>query len=646
MMSDAAPRKDDDAFAWLVEKCGGVANLRPSSTMAKLFKHGGPSKTREFRRIHALPRRVWEDDPDLDELVELLTEHLCTPFGEMKLWNVQAVALRDLFDRRGLFAPIAVGKGKALISLLAAVLLQAERPLLIVPAQVREQTNLQVLPEMQQHWHLHPELRVITYWDLSQEFNATILEDIAPDLIVADEVHRFKNRGSGRTKRMSRYMTANPETIFAALSGTVTNRSIRDYDHILRWCLKEGTPLPETWQELCQWADVLDVLPEEDEGSRSPAGALEVWTLQDDGTPRIDTTDEENPKPYTVRQGYRDRLVQTPGVVATKANDLGVSLLLKERKLDVPDIVLEMLAKLAITWETPNGDLITEAVDLWRHARELCCGFWYRWDPAPPRDWLDARKAWKQHVRETLKHNRRKLDTELQVWNEIAGKHGQPKAPRLKPTDDEDLTVEDIEKIKKANARKQAKHESELAEWRVNVDPDHCFWCKWLTLRRTFKINNVAEWVDDFAIRDAAKWLDEVGGIVWTEHTQWAERLAQVTGVRFFGPGKKANIEILTHIGPMIASIKAHGEGKNLQHHHNTSLVVAPPSSGKTWEQLLGREHRPGQPEDEVIYEVYRHAEELRASIKKAFNDARYLEHTLGTRQKLLYADKDFEVRS
>lgn len=642
-MSDAAPRKDDAAFAWLVEKCGGVEKLRPSSTMAKLFKHGGPSKTREFRRIHALPRRVWEDDPDIDELVELLSAFLSKPGGQMTLWRVQAAALRDLYDRRGLFAPIAVGEGKALISLLAAVLLQAERPLLIVPAQVREQTNLQVLPEMSQHWRMHPNLEVITYWDLSQEFNANILEDINPDLIAADEVHRFKNRNSGRTKRMTRYMTANPETIFAALSGTVTNRSIRDYDHILRWCLKAGTPLPETWQELCQWADVLDVMPEELEDSRSPAGALEVWTYDNDGDPIL--TDDDKLVQINVRQGYRDRLVQTPGVIATKADELGVSLILKERRLDVPDRVLEMLAKLALTWETPNGDLITEAVDLWRHARELCCGFWYRWDPKPPREWLDARKAWKQHVRDTLKHNRRRLDTELQVWNEEAEKHGRPRAPKLKATDDEDLTVEEIEKIQKANAKKKAKHERELAEWRVNVNPEHCMWCKWLSIRRSFKINNVAEWVDDFAIRDATKWLEEVGGIVWTEHTAWAERLSKVSGVRFFGPGKKANIDILTHTGPMIASIKAHGEGKNLQHHHNTSLVVSPPSSGKTWEQLLGREHRPGQKEDEVIYEIYMHADELRASVRKAFRDARYLEHTLGNRQKLRYADRDFEVR-
>ncbi len=601
-----AKAKDEDAFAWLVAKCGGAENLRPSSTMAKLFKHGGPSKTREFRRIHALPRRVWEDDPNLDELVALLSKFLSTPDGNMMLWPVQAAALRDLHDRKGLFGPIAVGAGKALISLLAAVVVKAERPLLIVPAQVCEQTNLKVLPQMKKHWRLHPNLRVITYWDLSQEQNANILEEIAPDLIVPDEVHRFKNRNSGRTKRMSRYMDANPETIVCALSGTITNKSIRDYDHILRWCLKEGTPLPETWNEICQWADALDVMDEDAEGSRSPPGALEVWTRNDDGTDKIDHTDEENPKPYTIRQGYRDRLVQTPGVIATKAEELGCSLMLKQRRPEVPESVLVALAKLVLTWETPNGDIITEAVDLWRHARQLCSGFFYKWSPAAPREWLDARREWKKYARDTLKHNRRKLDTELQVWNECAAiwENGKPR-----------------EKARIA-----------------------C-WNEWKQIKDSFKINNVAEWVDDFAIKDSAEWLDSVGGIVWTEHTQWAEKLSNVTGFRYFGSGKKANAEILDHTGPMIASIKAHGEGKDLQHHHSRGLVVSPPSSGKTWEQCLGRMHRPGQKEDEVVFEIYMHADELRAAMKKSFADARYLEHTLGTRQKLLYADKDFEVR-
>jgi hypothetical protein len=593
---------------WMADRVGGLENLHPSSTMAKVFKHGGPSKTREFRRIHAIPRRRWEEDPQLDELVRRLSAFLRAPGGTAKLWRVQAAALRDLFDYRGLFAPIAVGRGKAWISVLAAELLQAERPLLIVPAALREQTRDFVIPEMREHWRLPENLKTITYWDLSQATNARALEEYGPDLIIADEVHRLKNKDAGRTKRVARYMKEHPETIFVALSGTVTNRSIKDYAHILRWCFGERAPLPESWHELGQWADVLDVLPEDQEDSRSPPGALKEWAT--DGK--------------SVRQGYRDRLVETPGVIATQETELGVSLRILSRSPKVPEKVELMMAKMEATWETPNGDLITEPIDLWRHMRELACGFFYRWDPAAPREWLDPRKVWKRYVRDTLKHNRRQLDTELQVWNELAQKHGMLRPPR-----DCDLD-------------EQAKEW--LATWRAGLDPNHCFWCEWECVKHTFKINKVPEWVDDFAIDDCTRWLHEVGGVVWTEHTDWGKRLAEVSGCCYFGSGKKANKEILTHEGPMIASIKAHGEGKNLQKHHHRGLIATPPSSGKTWEQLLGRKHRDGQREDAVVYEVYRHAQRLCDSIKRAYRDAIYLDHTT-TRQKMLYADYDFEVK-
>jgi hypothetical protein len=302
------------------------------------------------------------------------------------------------------------------------------------------------------------------------------------------------------------------------------------------------------------------------------------------------------------------------------------------------------LAQLNLTWETPNGDLITEAVDLWRHARELACGFWYKWTPAAPPEWIDVRKVWKRYVRNTLKFNRRQLDTELQVWNESAKKHKRPSAPRLREIDEE-WTAKQVEGVRVANAVKLTDYEAELAAWRSRFNPKHCEWCGWLAIRDIYKINTVAEWVDDFAINDSAQWLRDVGGIVWTEHSAWGARLSEVSGFPYFGGGRKASREILECTGPMIVSIKAHGEGKNLQHHHHDNLIATPQSSGKAMEQLLGRTHREGQKAPEVTAEIYMHSQEQIASVRKAFSDAQYLEHTLGSRQKLLYADKNFDLR-
>jgi len=495
----------------------------------------------------------------------------------MSLWPIQAAGLREIHDVGGLFGPMAVSAGKTLITLLAPVVLGAERPLLVVPAALREQTKRFVIPQMANHWRLHPHLKIVGYTELSLAKNAEFLIKYRPDLIIADECHRLKNTQAGRTKRLVRFMREHPETKFVGLSGTVTNRSIRDYAHILRWCLGEGTPLPDSWQELSQWADALDeVDPKEEPG---PPGALQAWAINGN-----------------VRKGYRNRLTETRGVIATGEGELGVSLQIISRRPPVPGHVAKLIQTMVNKWVTPYGEEITEAVDLWRHVRELACGFYYRWEPPPPAEWLAARKAWKTYVRYTLLHNRRNLDTELQVWNEAA------RAVKPPP------------------------------EWR-----------DWVAVKDIYEINTVAEWVDFYALEDATKWLEQDRGIVWTEHNAFGVELAKFSGFSYFGAGPKANVGILEHKGPCIASIRAHCEGKNLQHNHHRNLIVTPPSSGKTWEQLLGRTHRHGQKAEEVVAEVYTQVAELVASFRQAVRDAHYLEDTLGSRQKLLYADINFD---
>jgi len=525
----------------------------------------------EFKRIEALPRRVWNADPYID----ILTEELGTS-GLMGLWKVQAAALNDICLYRGAFLPIGVGQGKALISLLAPVVLEAKRPILFVPAQLREQTKEHVIPAMKQYWTLHPNLRVVGYSELSLAKNAKMLEEYEPDLIILDECHRCKSKKAGRTKRLIRYFREHPETMCVAMSGTISNRSIKDFAHIIEWCLKDKTPVPLKWTELSEWADAIDEkVPEE---QRVAPGALQRFCTGDENT----------------RQGFRRRLVETPGVVATSEQALGTSLRIERFKgLEVPGKIHSMIDRMRNTWETPNGDIITEAIDLWRHIRELALGFWYRWDPPAPKDWMKARREWKSYVREVLKHNRRGLDTELQVWNECSIRSKR----------------------------------SGLAQ------PE---WFAWKELKGMFKPNTVAEWIDDFALQACACWLDDKGGIVWIEHREFGIKLAQYSHLNYYGAG---NSDILTTTEPaIIASRAAHGEGKNLQR-YSRNLVVALMTSGKAWEQLLGRTHREGQEADEVTCEVFLHVDELVQSFEQAQADARYLEDTYGNRQKLNYAD-------
>jgi len=529
----------------------------------------------EFRRIEALPRRTW--DPD-KHFAEWATERLRAPGGSMTLWPVQAQALREIAGQRGGFLPVGVGQGKALISLLAPVVLEAKRPVLFVPAQLREQTLAHVIPRMTVHWKLHPQLRVVGYSELSLEKNKELLDRLRPDLIILDECHRVKNPKAGRTRRLIRWFREHPETLCVAMSGTVSNRSIRDFAHIIRWAMKGMAPIPATWTELVEWADAIDEGIADD--MRVGPGALLRFCQG-----------EEN-----ARQGFRRRLTETPGVVATREDLIGTSLRIDSFSIGrIPPDVSRIANQMRSTWMTPSGDLITEAVELWRHMREIALGFYYRWDPAPPPDWMSARKEWKKEVRETLKHNQRKLDTELQVWNECARE--------------------------------------------PNLQADHP-WRKWKAIRDSFQPVTVPEWLDDFAIRACVGWLSartrDDPGIVWTEHRAFGERLSEVSGFPYFGAGDTRIIDCPEPA--IIASIQAHSEGKNLQR-YSRNLVTAPTASGKAWEQLLGRTHRSGQLADEVVVEIMTHIPELLESFGRALGDARYLEDTFGNQQKLNYAD-------
>jgi len=89
---------------------------------------------------------------------------------------------------------------------------------------------------------------------------------------------------------------------------------------------------------------------------------------------------------------------------------------------------------------------------------------------------------------------------------------------------------------------------------------------------------------------------------------------------------------------PLIASLTANKEGKNLQAWHK-NLVTHPPSSGGWWEQMMGRTHRDGQLSGLVTFEMFASCIEHYQSFHKALGDAIYTQDSTPMVQKLLYAD-------
>jgi len=471
-----------------------------------------------------------------------------------------------------------------LISLLAGAVLRAETVVLLVPPEVRDQLKRTDLPHYDRDWCLPLDrLHIVAYSELSLAHKADILDQIKPDLIVADEAHRLRRRESARTKRFLRFMKANPGTRFVALSGTMTSRSIKDYAHLVELALRKGSPLPRGYRELTDWADALDVVPDGFEAKRKP-GAL---VLLCDG-------DE------SIRSGFRRRLVETPGVVATTEGAVGTSLYLRRCSPEVPDIVDEALDKLRKTWAI-GDDEIEDPMRLAAVARQLACGFYYEWlwpDGVVDTEWLEARNNWNRCVRNFLvRRSRAGLDSPLLIFNACArGDKGM--GPEM-----------------------LAAHTA------------------WVAVKDRPEPETVPVWLSRYIIDYAATWstLQELPGIIWYEHKAVEAELRR-TGLPVFGGGQDAELAQSTAV-VVCASAFAHGTGKNLQRYAN-NLLLTPPANGARIEQLIGRTHRPGQEADEVYVDLCMQTDENIAAFVSALKDAAYIEETQGQKQKILYAQK------
>lgn len=552
-------------------------DLNSRSRLGKILKRRGVPETKELRRILKLPRREWDELKDLEFLQTELTNWLRTKKGKQELRLIQAAGLREAHDVGGLLAPIGVGGGKTHITRLAPIVMEAKRPILLIPAKLRNKTIFE-FEEMDAHWQRHDNLTLVNYELLSRRED--LLKELNPDLIMADECYFLKNLGAACTKRVSRWMEEYSQTAFIAMSGTITKRSLRDFHHLLLWALgPKNAPLPKDPREVFAWAMALDAKVELNQ--RLEPGAL--WVFAPEGSHRDD-----------VRQGFGDRLLQTPGVVGSTYNAVDASILLDYWDPEPPVEITDLANEIARTMVGPNGDIITDPNDLWRHVRELVCGFYYEWDPEPPEDWMDARRRWRSYVRKILMDDISGLDTELQVAN--------------------------------------ACHHKKLDSNGAYED--------WTAIKGSFKPNSVARWVNTQTLEAL---VEKIQGdeLIWIEHVAVGKKLAEMTKLPFFHRGgvdaKKRPIEKLKG-GAAILSIGSNAEGRNLQA-WSKNIIVTPPPNGHLWEQLLGRTHREGQLADFVSALILLGHPTLHNCMTHAFEDARYIQSVTRVPQKLLIAD-------
>ena len=565
----------------------------------------------DLERILAIPRREMPDEATLEEMATFWTQRLERPGHEgcscriKRLRPLQAWYMEEASDGQGVLGHIEIGGGKTLVDVLLCMAVPGTKTAVVmIPASLRAQFYAD-FKEIGKHFVTpnlagdhgpfyaeRPVLHVLTYSQLQAARFATILQAKAPDLIILDEAQSLKDAKATRTGRFLRHMAANLHIKLFAHSGSLTTRSLLDYGHLSALALREGSPLPLDMGSLREWAGALD--PGDFPG---PVGALRKLC-----------------EPHeTARAGFRRRLTQTPGVIVSEDARLPTRLVLRERKLEVPEVVRAHLAKIRSSATRPDGEELVEALEVNACLRQMACGMFLRWrfprgEPVEVIDeWFKRRSAWHKALREELKNPRDHFDSPLLLA----------------------LAAE--------RSLEGARSKHDAPAWAEGA----AYWKAWKAVMDTVEPVSDAVWVDDFMVKDAVKWGQENVGIVWFDHVAVGHAIAKACGFPYYGGGPQASAEILHEKGDrtIVASIHAHSQGKNLQA-FNKALVTTWPASDGVCEQMIGRQHRSGQTAEVVTVDRYAHTQEEREALVTATEQAKYVQETTGAFHRLLFAER------
>lgn len=589
----------------LLAKRGETRESLPRfSRTGKALRREGVPACSEWQRINALPRRTWTDE-QVEELIELMSSMLKTPRGTQRLWRDQAIALYEIAEQRGLIGGVRVSGGKSIIAMLAPTVLDAQRPMIVVPAKSIKSGKIdKAYQEARKHWQISSNIQWISYEMIQTVQYADLLEKYRPDCVIADESHKWgRDKGgaeTARTARAQRFIDGvGAKVPFVLLSGTfMGSHVVKDIARACEWALKAGSPLPRASKAQKDWADALEVDPSfnkrlaelgDEPRPRMAAGALSRWC------------DEPDPSLAEIRQGFGRRYTQTPGVVVSSGDAIGQSLVIDVKVNAEHDEAVEEAFKTLRgdpkrdePPKAPDGWILVDAPVIWQLAQCLELGFYYKCDPRPPQEWALARQGWASYCRERIKVG--DIDTELQVANEC----------------------------------RAAEHK-----------PDE--WLTWIAIRETFRPNVVTVWLSDRRVDAAAGWLKKHRGLCWTQFRAFGERLSLKHKIPFFSADacdSESNSILEYPGGPAIVSIAACSEDLNLQDRWHSNLVVAPPSIGQSFEQFLARTHRFGQPKPEVTCEIWLGCIENAEALEKAREKERAVAaSSLDTARKLLIAD-------
>lgn len=565
---------------------------------------------KEIDRIIDLPidLRSPDDPSSVADTIQAYTERLKTPKGQWALRPAQALALDVLRRERGLIASISVGGGKTLVSQLAPKVLGIKpyKTVLFTKAKLKDPW-IRAREENAKHFEIERSIYLLSYAQLSHPDEGPILLDrLNPDLVICDEAHALAGENSCRRNRFEYYFERNPDTILLAMTGTILKKSIKDYAHIAEIALgKDRTPLPTTHHLMEAFSACLD---EKHDSQYAEAYHWEqiqpLVTVFGDRPRNLLDVYPVDQRRKVAREAFFERVSTAPGFVHTSKDTVGAGLEISLiTGLRVPSAIVDAIERVEKEYILPNGDEVEDPLAKSRAIKQIAQGCYYFWDwPGEPDfAWLDARRAKAREFRRAIKDGPRRIDSPTLVRRAIT---------------DPDIDIFD--------------HDRELLEAYED----------WLPHADKPEPPTRPEWISDYMIDDIIKRAQGRGpkkpAIVWYQHRHVAEKLRE-RGLRWYDPEDGENPELADpKKGPILLSVDSHVEGLNMQYDWSRNLIICPPTDGALWEQLIGRTHRSGQPENTVYVEIYAHVPQFRDALTTARKRARLISEANGQEQKLL----------
>lgn len=555
----------------------------------------------ELLRVMSLPRRA---PPDLESVLDLSAQ---AGAPARTLRPIQSWALAELRERGGVVLPMGVGAGKTLVALLApwALGVPLAEVMFCVPPSLRE-TFVAEAAKWAEVFSAAPsaeevQAQLVAYSDLSKADNADLLQQRRPRLIVLDEAHTVARKTSARGARFSAYMAKHPDTHLVVMSGTLLSSSLEDLAALASMALGQGSPLPLVRDDLRAWCDVTD--SERSKGNARPVGPGDkVWRRWTAALPDVLALTVKGRR-RAIRAWVLERIRETPGIVSTVQTSATYPCELTPLALEVHPEVAEALELFEASCVLPDGREVDRSAEAAVIKRGLRLGHFnhWRWSDVEDAGWLAARRAYFRELGAVVSKRRRGLDSALLVREALEA--GRDLGPELGAA-----------------------------------------WAAWVEIEPRASVESIPAVLTLSPLRHllgawAAMRPDNSPAIIWYWHRAEAAML-EALGYNVIWPGQEAPPN--PRAGDVVAmSIRGHGTGKQLQD-WPSALILTPPSSGKLWEQLLGRQNR-GEPVDSHPG-VVRVWVVDQGQLAAAEHDARFAHQTQGQEQRLLTADKKSKI--